>query len=85
MSNDKKLTPEDAARKLQGMVSLGIPDNKFSATRPPKAQGTTGKLQGYLFSPRGLFRPAASVHNPLYPRKTDDDCKHHRRTKSNNQ
>ena len=31
MSNDKKLSPEDAAKKLQGMVSLGIPDTKFSA------------------------------------------------------
>ena len=30
MSNDKKLSPEDTARKLQGMVSLGIPDTKFS-------------------------------------------------------
>ena len=31
MSKDKKLTPEDAAKKLQDMVSLGIPDTKFSA------------------------------------------------------
>jgi len=30
MSNDKKLSPEDAAKKLQGMVSLGIPDTNFS-------------------------------------------------------
>ena len=33
MSNDKRLNPEDAAKKLQGMVSLGIPDTKFSV--PP--------------------------------------------------
>jgi len=42
MSNDKKMTPEDAARKLQGMVSLGIPDTKFSAqatsAQPPPAE-----------------------------------------------
>ena len=37
MSNDKKLTPEDAAKKLQGMVSLGIPDTKISA-QPPSAE-----------------------------------------------
>jgi len=30
MSNDKKLSPEDAAKKLQSMVSLGIPDTNFS-------------------------------------------------------
>jgi len=30
MSNDKKLSPEDAAKKLQDMVSLGIPDTQFS-------------------------------------------------------
>ena len=30
MSNDKKLSPEEAAKKLQGMVSLGIPDTQFS-------------------------------------------------------
>ena len=30
MSNDKKLSPEDTAKKLQDMVSLGIPDTNFS-------------------------------------------------------
>ena len=30
MNNDKKLNPEEAAKKLQGMVSLGIPDTKFN-------------------------------------------------------
>ena len=35
MSNDKKLTTEETAKKLQGMVSLGIPDTKFSAQPTP--------------------------------------------------
>ena len=38
MSNDKKMNPEDAAKKLQDMVSLGIPDTKFSAQAPPLAE-----------------------------------------------
>jgi len=53
MNSDKKLSPEDAARKLQGMVSLGIPDTKFSAQAtttqaisaelPPETTETTEK------------------------------------------
>jgi hypothetical protein len=38
MNNDKKLNPEDAAKKLQGMVSLGIPDTKFSVQPASTAQ-----------------------------------------------
>ena len=38
MSNDKKMNPEDAAKKLQDMVSLGIPDTKFSAQAPTPAE-----------------------------------------------
>jgi hypothetical protein len=30
MSNDRKLNPDEAAKKLQSMVSLGIPDTKYS-------------------------------------------------------
>ena len=35
MSKTKGLSPEDAAKRLQGMVSLGIPDTNFSATPTP--------------------------------------------------
>jgi len=38
MNNDKRLNPEDAAKKLQGMVSLGIPDTKFSVQPASTAQ-----------------------------------------------
>jgi hypothetical protein len=30
MSNDRKLNPDEAAKKLQSMVSLGMPDTKYS-------------------------------------------------------
>jgi hypothetical protein len=30
MSNDRKLNPDEAAKRLQSMVSLGIPDTKYS-------------------------------------------------------
>ena len=36
MNNDKKLTSEEAARKLQGMVSLGIPDTNFTVREKSK-------------------------------------------------
>jgi hypothetical protein len=43
MNNDRKLNPDEAAKKLQSMVSLGIPDTKYtgkdnlqpSTTEPP--------------------------------------------------
>jgi hypothetical protein len=30
MNNDRKLNPDEAAKKLQDMVSFGIPDTKYS-------------------------------------------------------
>jgi hypothetical protein len=44
MNNDRKLNPDEAAKKLQSMVSLGIPDTKYSVqddrqlppTEPPQ-------------------------------------------------
>jgi hypothetical protein len=37
MRKDKQITPEETAKKLQSMVSLGIPDTNFSVQRSQTA------------------------------------------------
>jgi hypothetical protein len=45
MSNDRKLNPDEAARKLQGMVSLGIPDTKFAGQNHAPAESSTNHVE----------------------------------------
>jgi hypothetical protein len=45
MSNDRKPNPDEAARKLQNMVSLGIPDTKFSGQNHVPAESSTNHVE----------------------------------------